>query len=724
MADGSTPSRPYWAAEPDIQKLAPRVQERFQWWMDLLQRSGRWERMRSLLSAYYGQGIDGNRDSNAIHDAGEDGEVTELHVNQVRPIVNNTLSLVAGVDPAVKVRALNSDAKSMAQARLAESLRESYDQRLASKEREIDTVRGALLASSWTLGQAWLPRDGKEWARDAEGKPVYEGDIDLFTLPPWRAIYDFSAADESKRKWCLFRRSVSRYDTAAQFEEMGTPEALETARKLREHVEDTSVDRRWFGAAAGMMQLDVLLGEVLPQEDVLWVWELRHLPSPALPKGRLVRFVEPDIVLWDSMTQKAEDGTQGVVFPYDELHLYEYAPERVVTGAAGHTGAFDLGALQEFSDICTASIATTVNINGQMNLQAEQDAPPLVHQLSTGNSVLLSKTELKPLNFPALKPEVLTALEWATSAGRQAMALNNTVMGEPDKGMPASAQALQRAQAMQYHQVAQAERVRLRSRNVNGQLKLLKRFARSPRTVELAGKARAYEVKEWQSEDISGVPRFDVEPINPMSASFEGRQSMLEMLLKLGTIREGDAALTFLQTGSLEAVTQTQTAQRELVEANVALLQKGVGLPEVDMEASQLAGEPQFIEPPEGQEVLRIYKSDPHHLAIPAYLGVLASPASRGDAQLVEACQGAIQESLRLWQSLLPDEAAAFGIPPLPSQLAMAAPMGAPPPDDAAPPEDAEMPDTGAPEEPGLPSPPENPLDGQQEDAGATGLPQ
>ncbi len=734
MADGSSTARTYWAAEPDIKKLAPRVQERFAWWMSLLDRSGRWGKMRKMLSCYYGSGTDGMRDSSAMQDAGEDGEVTELHVNQVRPVINNTLSLIAGTDPAVKARAKNADAKTLAQTRLAEALLESYDNSIASKEREIDCVRGALLASSWSLGQSWLPRDGKEWTRDPEGKPVYEGDIDLFVLPPWRAIYDFAAADESKRKWCLFRRSVSRYDTAAQFEEMGD---AETANKLRQHVQ--SSPQKWYGAAIGatMSELDVLLGESLPEEDVLWVWELRHLPSPALPKGRLVRFVEPDVVLWDSMAQKGAVDPEnpdalvepGVAYPYDELHLYEYSPERVVCGSAGHTGAFDLGALQEFSDICTASIATTVNINGQMHLYSADETPPNVHDLSTGNSVLTGKSPPVPLEYPALKEEVLKALDWAVETGNKMCALNNTVMGEPDKGMPASAQALQRAQAMQYHAVSQAERVRLRSRNANGKLLLLKRFARSPRQVEIAGKARAYEMREWQADDLSDVVRFDVEPINPMSNSFEGRQAALELLMQMGTIKDGTAALTFLQTGSLEAVTQTQTAQRELVEANVALLQKGIGPPPVDMQASMASGAPVFVEPPPGPEgkpaeTLRIYKSDPHHLAIQAYLGVLASPASRSDAKMVQACQEAVLLSLQLWQQLLPDEAAAYGIPPLPSQLAMALPppgapgAGGPPGEPPPGPEAA----GGPPEQPGLPKPPEDPLTGQQE--GPPDLPQ
>ena len=705
-------SRPYWAAEPDIKKLAPRCLERFSWHMSLLQRSGRWRKMRSMLSAYYGQGTDGFRDSSELQDVGDDDEVTALHTNQVRPVINNTLSLIAGTDPAVKARAKNEDAKSLAQTRLAQSLLESYDATLAGKEREIDVVRGALMASAWTLGQAWLPQAGKEWARGPEGEPLYEGDVDLFVLPPWRVIYDFSAADEAKRKWCLFRRSVSRFDAAAQAESRGDGE---TAKKLRQTQERSETSARWAresGASSSM--LDALLGESLPDEDVLWVWELRHLPSPALPQGRLVRFVEPDVVLWDSLAE-------GVEYPYDarDLHLYEYAPERVVSSTAGHTGAFDLGAMQEFMDICTASAATTVNINGQMHLWSQEETPPNVHDLSSGNTVLTGRTKPEPIEYPALKPEVLAAADWTLTQMRQAMALNNVVMGQPDKGMPANAQALQRAQAMQYHAVAQAERVRLRQRNANGILKLLKRFARSPRTTEMVGKARAYELQEWQASDIDGVVRFDVEPVNPMSATFEGRQSLLELFMQMGAIREPDAALTFLQTGSLATITQTQTAQRELVEANVALLQRGIGPPLVDIEASMEAGSPQFIEPEDGQEVLRILKSDPHHLAVPAYVGVLASPSTRKDAALMQACTEAIQLSMEYWASLTPDEAMAFGVPPLPSQMAMAMPGAMPPAPSDAPTSDApSLPDDGQPEEPQLPKPPDNPLTGEESTEG------
>lgn len=718
----------YWAAEDEPRKFIARTKDRLATHLTLLQRSGRLSNMVRMLSAYYGHGTDGARDSGALQTQGEDGEVVAMHINAVKPIINNTLSLIAGQEPAVKPKARNEDARALAQARLADSLREAFEGATASKESEIDVVRGGLLASSWTLGQAWRPREGKEWAMGPNG-PIYEGDADIFVLPPWRCVYDFAASDASKRKWGFFRQPQSRWDIAAHLEESGTPKGIEAARKLRVQGGGSSevsslLSKLWasvsqtLGSSVTMLQgLDALLGETLPEEDVVWVWELRHLPSPALPRGRLVRWVDPDIILFDSLATE-----KGYPYHSKDLHLYEYSPERVVSGSGGHTGAFDLGAMQEFLDICHASISNTVNILGQMQFWQEGDEAPVTRQLATGNTVLTGKRKPEVLQWPAVKLEVIQAAEYVQSRAREAMALNDVVMGQPEKGMPASAQALQRAQAMQFHAVAQAERVRLRARNVNGLLRMLKRFADSPRQTALVGKGRAYELREWKSEDIEDVELFDVEAVNPMSATFEGRQSMLELYIKLGIVKEPDALMTFVQTGSLGTVTSTQTMQRELVEANVSLLQDGVGPPPVDLVQSLKAGYPVFVLPPDGGRVLTILKSDPHHLAIPAYLGVLASPTSRESPAIAKAAQEAVQLSIQFWQALTPDEAQCFGIPPLPSQMmAGMAPPGMPP--GAPPPEDGVPPSDGI-DEPKLPAPPENPLNGDQEDSGATGLTQ
>jgi len=700
MADGSSTEWRYWADERDQQKLVARCLERVQWHLTALRSSGQWDSMRSILSAYYGNGVDGQRRAQYLRDQDDDATV-EFHTNQIRPVVNSTLSLIVSQWPRIKPRATNDSAKSLAETRLAEQLHRSYEEKTSSKSRIVDTVRGGLCASTWSLGHAWAPQDGREWDVDANGAPIYEGEAQSFVLPPWRCVWDFAAADESSRKWVLFRRPYSRADTAANLEaramaaqdEATRERLLETAERLR-IVKASTLSAKWVAALgeatlSRMDSLDAKLGELRPDEDVVWVWELRHLPTPALRPGRLVRFVDEETVLWDSLEQKVE-------YPYEatELHVREYAPERTVTGFGGHTGAFDLGGLQEFIDLATASIATTVNVNGQMRFWAGGKDGAAPRDLGINGAIIETPTKPEVLDFPALKPEVVGAVDWAKTQLREAMALNNVVMGNPDKGMPAQAMALQKATAMQYHAVAQGDFVKLVKWDANSRLRLFKRFARTKRQVELVGKGHAYELKQWSAEDIEGVPGFDVEETNPASDSYEARLNTATLLVEKGQITP-EAFIAFLQTGNLDQGLSTKTAQKELIESNVELLQSGVGPPQVDVAATDQAkmldpsAPPVFVTPPPGTKVVAILKSDPHHLAIPAYLGVLTSPAARDDVKRMQAATEAIQLSLEYWASLTPDEAAAYGIPPLPSQMAaMAPPMpgGAPgeaPPDEA-----------------------------------------
>lgn len=715
---GVSDTKTYWAAELNQKRLIERCLDRVALNQAAMQRSGALDRMLASMSAYYGYGTDGFRDSSSLRDSGEVGEVTELHVNTLKPIAQNTLSIIAGTRPAIKPVATNGDSASAAQTRLATGLHEYYDRRVAGKGLEIETVRGGIIASRWNLLQGWKATAGDEVTYDSSSDQlIYEGDIELFTVPPWRIAYEPCASNDSERRWCLFRRKYPRHDLIARAKDPYVRDCLVrgiTADSGQEY----STQRTASLSVGAMRALDAMSGGAINLEDEVWVWELRHLPSPSLPLGRLVRFIEPKCVLFDTMTagdSVSVDGDQApqqqsVKYPYEELHAYEWCPERVVGTTDGHTSMFDVCGLVEFIDICTTAIATTVNLNGHPHIWSP-GGDVNIRSIDGGPTVVETQQKPEVLSFPALKPEIIEAANWAQGLMNAAAALNDTVMGNPQKGMPASAQALQRAQAVQYHQVAQNEWIRLIERNANGRLRLLKRFARTERVAEISGEAGAWEVRKWKAEDIAGVERFSVEPINPMSATFEGRQAIAE---QMGI--QGDALLDFITTGSLKKVTEQRTIQLELVERNRSLLLRGIGLGPVDQEASAQAGQPVFVPVPKSQEVVSILRSDPHHLAIPAYVSVINSPESRTDDALVQASLDCVTESMRLWATLTPDECQAYGIPPLPSTLAAQQMQQMQPMPTAEVPQ-GEAPSTpqGQPaEQIDLPSPPVAPIEGAE----------
>lgn len=727
----------YWAAEPDSRDLVTRAVERVSRHMQRVRKTGRLSKARQLLSSSYGFGVDGQTDTSALTAKGRQGAILQWSINLTRPLLENVLSLIAGQRPAIKPVPTNTDATSGAQSRMADELRGYYERKLDLANLELTVVRGGLRSSSFWLIQSWRPDLGAVMGMDPDtGRLAFEGDVECFALPFWRVAHDMVARREVDRQWVIFRRAMNRHDLAATFPRC--------AEKLKQGVTGTADWGKRLSEGDDTSALDALFSDDIDSEDAVWVWELRHLPSPALPEGRLVRFVDEDTVLFDSyaflppeVNEYDTSATQRLKYPYEptELHAIEWAPERVVGTANGHTSGFDLLGAQKLQDVCTASIGTTLNILGTPHIWMGPSDPDGnragAYALGdSGISVLEGSQPPQVVDFPAIKKDVVDATQMIRAVSAEMVSLNEVVQGRPDKGMPAQAMALMRAQAVQFHQSAQGEYVRLVERNVTGILRLLKAFGSSPRQAEIAGLSGEWRTKEWQKRDIAGVSRFQCEAINPMTLSYESRVALAEQMANLGWIdREGFLAI--YRTGDLREKLDSATSSRDLISANKDLLRQGIGLPPVDMPATQalqeqaaMAGEDPGLVPPiftdDGKEHVRLMKTDPHWVAYNEYKSVLDSPSARENPEVVKAVVEVLQETLRLWASLTPDEVAAAQGQPLPSQMAMAGP---PPDEDGEepPPEgEGEKPpgklDTAStPDKPTLPKPPENPLSGAQQ---------
>jgi hypothetical protein len=682
---------------------------------------GRLDKARRLLSARYGFGVDGIQRTDTIRTTGPGGSVSALSINLTRPLLENVLSLIAGQRPGIKPIATNTDSTSTAQARLADDLRGYYERIFDLPNLEVDVVRGGLSASSWWLIQSWKPTSGAPLTVDPDtGRLSYEGDVELVSLPFWRVACDPVARRETQRQWVCFRTPANRYDLAVDYPLC--------AQNLLQGVTGNEDWGKRLGELDAVRNLDSLFGDVIDSEDAVWVWELRHLQTPALPEGRLVRFIDSDTILFDSMMLppvEGENAPRRSKYPYKQLHALEWAPERVVGTANGHTSGFDLLALQELADVCTSSMATTLNMLGTPHLWVgpgtEGTRAPTYPLGQSGVMALEGPVAPQLVDFAALKPEVVQALGVVREAARESVSINNVVAGQPDKGMPAQAMALMRAQAVQFHSTAQGEYVRLVERNVTGVLQLLKAFARTKRVAEIAGKSGAWLTKEWSAEDVAGVERFACEPINPMTLSYESRVALADTMSKMGWIdREG--FMSIYSSGQLKEALDSTTSARDLISANKDLLRSGVGLPPVDMAATGAAQQeaiaagldpadvaPVFMD--DGKPHVRLLKTDPHWLAYNEYKAVLDSPTSRENAEIVAAVAGVLQETLRLWASLTPDELVAAKGPPLPSQAPppMMPPEGGPPSES-----DGDLEPT-KPNGPSLPKPPPDPLTGAQQ---------
>ena len=715
----------YFAAD-ESKRLVERLGSRAVAYREWLSRTGRSSRMQRAWSAYYGGSVDGQKDAAGILRGGQQGELALLTANVFGTMVRQVMRLITGQKPAFKVVAKSSDSESIAQAFLGDALIDAYDRKLRVTEGEVDAVQSGMLLGNGFVALSWATQLGREVGLDPDtDKVIREGDVQMRVLTPWDVVHDIQDAPES-RQWIVLRVVRKRFDLIAQFPRH--------ADKIRSSRGDAFVSADRFRPDGGPTRWDAPPNVDSDTEDNVVVWEFRHIPTPALPNGRLAQFISSDCVLFDSMTAgeaappqvgedgmplEADTGPTDAGYPYPGLLVEEYAPERR-TGrpAETHTSHWDAMSLQEMLDVVTSAIATNANIGALVNMWVPQGGVPNLHKLDTGLNIIESNIKPEVLDLLHMPQELVGLGQVLQDFMQQISGLNNVVMGDTPKGMPAQLAALLEAKAVQFHAQGQAGYYRLVETVRTSILKLLQSFTKKnePRVTSIAGKANTWMLQSWTAEDISGLDRVAVEPVNPVMRTFAGRMTLAEGMADRGWIGKDEFLATWL-TGE----TKTQMDPRQATIGRHArekeMLMRGIGLPPIDMAATQQAlmldpgAGPVFTD--DGRPHIRPLATDKHWLDIPEYLSVLESPEARENPAVVQAVTDVVQEKLRLWQTMSPDILALLGGQPPPSAMMAMGPPPMPEGDGRGAPKAAAIAGE-ADADVNLPKPPENPLTGEQ----------
>lgn len=702
----------YWAAVVDSSEVAAGAIQRIRRYRESLRVSGRSQRMRRNWLAYQGWGPRSDVDASQLTSAGESGEMLAINVNQFAAMVNQAVVLTTSNKPAVVAVPSNGDFESLAQAQLAEALNDYYDRELAISDREQDaTVTMVLMSEAWIVLD-WDANAGRPYTIAENGTRVREGDVRVYTLTPFDVAVDPDVQDIDSHRWMMWRRRVSKHELAALYPKMKD-------KLLAEDLNDTTYD----GVDRGQASLELRKRRTTePESDCLYLWELRHMPTPALPNGRRVLFVDEKCVLADSVER---DENTGIVndygYPFGErLFAYSAAPERVPGTSDGHTSFFDLLSLQEGVDLASSIMVSAINSGGMQNMYVPRGANITADKLTGALNVIeydgnvIPKAESNVAINPAVQAWAEMCIQWM----RQRVSLNDVVMGEPSKGMPAQAMALLRAQAVEFHSRLQASYERLVQRTRTGILQLLQKYAKTERVALVSGVANSWALKHFQAGGLQKVDRFVCEPVNPAMKTLAGRVGFFQPLLESGQVTL-DEYLSVVQTGRWVPRMRFTRDNQARIEREKELLMRGIGLPPVQMgpmgPVLDAAGMPVFVD--DGQPHIRPLITDTHWLDIPEYLAVLAMPEVRDNPAVVQAVTEAVDYKKRLWRSMDPAIIMLLkGMLP-PPEMMMGGPGGPPPPggSQGAPPMPGDV--AGPPSGPQvpLPKPPPNPLTGEQD---------
>ena len=153
----------YFAAEQDPIEFARKAIERVERFDKHCKDTGMLYKWRKSWRAYHNLSMKGGSQAlfgfHELQPGGEQGELVNLKINQLRNMIQHVLNLTTSNRPAFDARPINSDLKSQSQAILGNQLLEFY---LREKRLEVmfrQAVEHALVLNEGSIAINWNPDD-------------------------------------------------------------------------------------------------------------------------------------------------------------------------------------------------------------------------------------------------------------------------------------------------------------------------------------------------------------------------------------------------------------------------------------------------------------------------------------------------------------------------------------------------------------------------------------
>jgi hypothetical protein len=622
----------YWATyEPE--RLLAEIDDRVQAYYDHIDSSGMfdlWQKMHEQM--HRGRNTGGH-----IGITGEDGQLTRLDVNDIANLEQHSTNLTTSQRLEFEAMATNSDHASQSQTILADAVVDYAMRALGLDRKMIKACRNMFRYGEGAIWIDWDTDAGDDVRPDETDNVVKSGDARFQALHPVDVIRDPDLGEFDDGSWVAVRVWRNRYDLEAKY-----PEVAGDIDKVPGRREESSGKRKRLSDSN---MRDTSSG---PESDEVPVYYWYHKRSSALPQGRMVVYMEPDVLLFDGP------------LPFKRIPVIRVSAADIDDEPFGYTPFFDLLAIQTGIDSVISTVTSNQATFGVQNLWTQTGCNLEVKRLGQGMNHFSGGTvPPQPLQLVASSPETFKLFELLESAMERISGINSTVRGNPEASLKSGAAlALVYAQTVQFIGLAQRAYHLAAEQVADMVVECYQELSQVERTIAIAGEqSRTYAVT-LQKGGLSAIDRVSVRVANPLSGTIAGRYNLAEMMLQNGMIKEPDQLMMVMTTGRLDNVTESPVRERMNIRAENERLSKG--------------------------EVPAATFLDHHLRHIQEHATVLASPESRETIEVVQACQAHIQEHLNLWRTTDPDILAALGIPPPPSAMmpppgVPAAPGGPPP---------------------------------------------
>lgn len=547
-------SKTYAFAENDPKDLVAKLLTRYQQISYFVLNRGIMGRWVKSFNSYYGFYYVDQKTAYGIGTGGQQGELTNVAINQYRNLIQHTLALTTQNKVSFDAIPINSDIEGRNASMVANATLEYYLEQPKYAQTIYQWAELGVVFGTSFLKVYW-DTDKQLSGVDGDLTPVYRGEANLKTFSPLDVIVEPFKSSFGDQTWVCTREVQNRFDLATKY-----PDQLEDIMAL-DRISDLQLADPYFST----------------DEDHVWVYMLYHKSTPAMPFGRHTIFSSADVVYEDYRESPYCDTDPETGFPItgSGIPIVCFRPAVTYGSAWGHTVGFDLLPLQDMKNMLASTIATNQAAFGVQNIIVPRGTNANFADIANGMRVVeidfnadLGPSGGAPAILELLKTpsEIFDYNNKIDEEMEKISGINGALRGTPPPQVSSgTAMALLTTQAQTFN--TQLENVYIAGLQDIATLliRTIAKFMPDKDLVNLVGLKEDYAIASFRGEELSKIQKIKILTGNAMSKSPAGRLAIAQDMLNSGQITPSDYT-EVVETGYLKDKMEDITAEDALIQ--------------------------------------------------------------------------------------------------------------------------------------------------------------
>ncbi len=657
----------YWASttkteEEYFEKILAKEKEYF----EFLSQTGYLNMCRVAYATYYGfNGYNGEFESQSLRFSGEDNERVDYVVNEFRSFADQIFNMTVKNRPAFQAQANNTDARTLGQIEASDNVIKYFYEQIFGERKEKEVVKCEGLYGKGYTVMDWDEDGGQdieieEPVEDEQfgkmepiKKTVKTGTFDIRRKYPWDVVSDPYRSEHDNHLFRIVLDTVNLYDTVAKW-------------PLFAKAIESQID---MGVCEFASMFPGSVPNMGKDSDKVVRRTVYHAKCSVLPEGRKSIFIG---------TKMVDDGP----LPIDVIPVFDYMSCELDGANIGISDLWNMIPDQQMVTQVMSDAATNIEAFGRPPLAMVRGTDLDIDGLANGMKMMfVDSMDQMPqvVQFPQINEVSMKIVEMCRKFMQAKSGLNAISRGESDASIKSGTHAaLYHAMAVENQSPRAASLDLLRERTANAILMYLKKYAKHPLLVKIAGEDERPYVEEMTREDFVGVQSVSVKTANPLMRTQAGRLQIAELLRDWPgqPLRDPAQIIELLVSGQFKPMYNPTRTQQLRIRRENALLSAGPPVQDVPSgEVDPLTGQP-AVDPMTGLPKMKktvptvpVWMTDNSALHIVAHMEVLAAPDTLQNIAKQQAVFAHILEHMAVYRDGDPDLAGLIGNPPPPQAM-------------------------------------------------------